>query len=121
MKASAVRRQVKEKGDAELLAKQFEGVALEFVRKAGENGQLFGSVTPADLAHELERHGFNIDRRKLQLDDPLKTVGEFSVKIKLHRDVTAQVKVAISREQEPEAAKTPAAKTSSGGEAAPAE
>jgi len=99
MKAASVRRTVKEKSDAELLAKQFDGVGLEFTRRAGENDQLFGSVTSADIAHELEHRGFNIDRRKVQLDEPLKALGEFSVPIKLHREVTTTVKVTINKEK----------------------
>ncbi len=98
MKAASVRRGVKEKSDAELLAKQFEGVGVQFTRRAGENDQLFGSVTSSDIAHELEHRGFNIDRRKLQLDEPLKALGEFTVVIKLHHDVTATVKVTITKE-----------------------
>src|SRR5437868_823086 len=71
MKASAVRRSAREKGDAEQLAKQFEGVKLTFVRKTGENDQLFGSVTSADIAQELEKVGLNVDRRKIHLSEPL--------------------------------------------------
>jgi large subunit ribosomal protein L9 len=98
MKASSVRRGVKEKSDAELLAKQFDGVNLDFTRRSGENDQLFGSVTSADIAHELEHRGFNIDRRKLQLEEPLKALGEFTVPIKLHREVTTTIKVTIAKE-----------------------
>jgi large subunit ribosomal protein L9 len=98
MKASSVRRGVKEKSDAELLAKQFDGVNLSFTRRSGENDQLFGSVTSADIAHELEHRGFTIDRRKLQLEEPLKALGEFTVPIKLHREVTTTIKVTIAKE-----------------------
>jgi len=98
MKAASLRRGVKEKSDAELLAKQFDGVGVQFVRRAGENDQLFGSVTSSDIAHELEHRGFNIDRRKIQLDEPLKALGEFAVPIKLHREVTTTVKVTITKE-----------------------
>ncbi|HWR34916.1 MAG TPA: 50S ribosomal protein L9 [Clostridia bacterium] len=100
MKASAVRRAARERGDAEALAKQFDGVSLHFVRKSGEHDQLFGSVTSSDIAHELETRGFNVDRRKIQVEEPLKTLGEFAVNIKLHRDVTTQVKVTITRDLE---------------------
>jgi large subunit ribosomal protein L9 len=107
MKASTLRRGVKEKSDAELLAKQFDGVNLSFTRRSGENDQLFGSVTSADIAQELEHRGFTIDRRKLQLDEPLKALGEFTVPIKLHREVTTTVKVTIAKEaveaEEPQA------------------
>ena len=105
MKASSVRKLVKEKGDAELLAKQFEGVSLLFTRKAGEQDTLFGSVTSADIAHELESRGFHLDRRKIELDQPLKSLGEFDVPIKLHKEVTVQIKVAVTKQasEEPSA------------------
>jgi large subunit ribosomal protein L9 len=100
MKAAAVRRLAKDKSDAELLAKQFDGASLQFTRRAGENGQLFGSVTSGDVAHELEHRGFKIERRKIQLEEPLKALGEFTVAVKLHRDVTSTVKVTIIKEAE---------------------
>jgi large subunit ribosomal protein L9 len=98
MKAASVRRSAKEKAQAEELGKQFEGVSLTFTRKSGENDQLFGSVTSGDLADGLTKKGFNIDRRKIQLHEPLKTLGEFTVPVKLHKDVTAHVKVVIGKE-----------------------
>ena len=98
MKASAVRRSAREKTDAELLAKQFEGVKLTFHRKVGENDHLFGSVTSADIAHELKKVGQTVDRRKIHLSEPLKSLGEFSVPIRLHREVTATVQVLILKE-----------------------
>jgi large subunit ribosomal protein L9 len=104
MKAAAARRLAREKGDAEALAKQFAGVELLFTRKAGEHDQLFGSVTSSDIAHELEHKGINIDRRKIQLDEPLKAIGEFNVPIKLHRDVTVPVKVKVQKDAVEEAA-----------------
>jgi large subunit ribosomal protein L9 len=98
MKAAAVRRSATEKAQAEELAKQFEGVSVAFHRKSGEHDQLFGSVTSSDIAEALEKKGFNIDRRKIQLHDPLKTMGEFMVPVKLHKDVTAHLKVVIEKE-----------------------
>jgi large subunit ribosomal protein L9 len=98
MKAAAVRRSAKEKSQAEELAKQFEGVSVSFQRKSGEHDQLFGSVTSTDLAEALEKKGFNIDRRKIQLHEALRTLGEFTVPIKLHKDVTAHMKVVIEKE-----------------------
>jgi large subunit ribosomal protein L9 len=98
MKAASVRRVARERGDAEALGQQFAGVDLAFTRKAGEHDHLFGSVTSSDIAQELERKGFNIDRRKIQLDEPLKALGEFNVFIKLHRDVSVPVKVKIQKE-----------------------
>jgi len=98
MKAAAVRRSAKEKAQAEELAKQFDGASLTFTRKSGENDQLFGSVTSGDLADGLTKKGFNVDRRKIQLHEPLKTLGEFTIPVKLHRDVTAHLKVVIEKE-----------------------
>jgi len=104
MKASSVRKSAKEKSDAELLAKQYEGVSLTFTRKAGEHDALFGSVTSSDIAHELEGRGFKIDRRKIELDQPIKNIGEVSVPIKLHKEVTTHVKVTVVKEAAEEAA-----------------
>jgi large subunit ribosomal protein L9 len=98
MKNAAVRRTASEKSDAEVLAKQFDGVILGFTRKVGEKDHLFGSVTSSDIAEALEKKGFDVDRRKIQLDEPLKSLGEFDVPIKLHRDVTARFKVIVAKE-----------------------
>jgi large subunit ribosomal protein L9 len=98
MRAAAVRRSAKEKAQAEELSKQFDGVSVSFQRRSGEHDQLFGSVTSGDLADALEKKGFNIDRRKIQLHEPLKTLGEFTVPVRLHREVTAHLKVVIERE-----------------------
>jgi large subunit ribosomal protein L9 len=100
MKAAAVRKSAKEKTGAEALAQQLNDVQLGFWRKVGEKDHLFGSVTSADIASALEAKGYNIDRRKIHLDDPLKSLGEFHVPVKLHREVTAHVKVTVSREGE---------------------
>ena len=98
MKQSAIRRSAVEKTDSEALSKQLEGVVLAFQRKAGEKDHLFGSVTSSDIAEALEQKGFSIDRRKIQLNEPLKNLGEFEVAIKLHRDVTSKVKVTVAKE-----------------------
>jgi large subunit ribosomal protein L9 len=108
MKGSAVRKSAKEKIQAEDLARQMNDLVLTFERKAGENDHLFGSVTSADIAHELEAKGFDIDRRKIHLDEPLKSVGEFHVPIKLHREVSVHVQVNVKSDQ-PERAEAPAA------------
>jgi large subunit ribosomal protein L9 len=99
MKASAVRRSAKEKTEAEALVGQLNNVALVFARKVGENDHLFGSVTSSDIAAQLEQKGFNIDRRKVQLDDPLKQLGEFHIPVKLHREVTAHIAVTVKGEE----------------------
>ena len=98
MKAATVRRSAKEKAQAEELSKQFEGLSVSFTRKSGEQDQLFGSVTSGDIADALEKKGFNIDRRKVQLHEPLKALGEFAIPIKLHKDVTTHLKVVIEKE-----------------------
>jgi large subunit ribosomal protein L9 len=100
MKASALRRSAREKGEAEQLAKQFEGLALHFSRRAGESDQLFGSVTSSDIAHELENRGFNVDRRKIEVAQAIKNVGEYTIHIKLHREVSVPVKVTVTKEAE---------------------
>ncbi len=102
MRAAALRRSAKEKGEAEELAKQFDGMTVQFTRKAGEKDHLFGSVTAGDIAEALGKKGFNVDRRKIQLDEPLKVVGEFTVPVRLHRDVATSVKVVIEKEAAPE-------------------
>jgi large subunit ribosomal protein L9 len=98
MKAASVRRSAKEKTQAEELAKQFEGLSASFQRRSGERDQLFGSVTSGDIAEVIVKKGINLDRRQIQLHEPLKTLGEFTVPVKLHKDVTAHLKVVIERE-----------------------
>lgn len=98
MKQAAVRRSAVEKADSDALAKQLETVTLVFRRKAGEKDHLFGSVTSSDIAEALEQRSFNIDRRKIQLGESLKSLGEVEVPIRLHRDVTAHVKVVVEKE-----------------------
>ncbi|MGC2697251.1 MAG: 50S ribosomal protein L9 [Candidatus Angelobacter sp.] len=100
MKQSAVRKSAVEKADADALAKQLEGTTLSFKRKAGEKDHLFGSVTSSDIAEALERKGFNIDRRKIQLNEPLKNLGDFDIVIRLHRDINSKVKVTVEKEAE---------------------
>ena len=98
MKASAARKSASEKAVAETLLAKLEPVVLSFTRKTGENGHLFGSVTSADIASELESKGFEVDRRKIQLTEPLKSIGDFTVNLKLHREVVAHVKVKVMGE-----------------------
>ncbi len=111
MKASSVRKSAKEKTQSEDLAKQMDAVELTFERKTGENDHLFGSVTSGDIAHALEAQGFTVDRRKIALEEPLKQLGEFHVPVKLHREVTAHVKVTIKSDnpEDTKAEATPAA------------
>jgi large subunit ribosomal protein L9 len=108
MKGSALRKSAKEKVTAEELAATLNEVELVFERKVGEHDHLFGSVTSSDIAHELEAKGFTVDRRKIALDEPLKSIGEYHVPVKLHREVTSHVKVTVKGDQ-PEAEAVPAA------------
>jgi large subunit ribosomal protein L9 len=108
MKAASVRKTAKEKGSAEELGKQLEGTTVEFTRKSGEHDHLFGSVTSADIAHALEAKGFAIDRRKIDLDAPLKAVGEFKVPVKLHREVTVNINAVVKKEAVEEESAVPA-------------
>ena len=104
MKTAAARRSATEKALAEELVAKLEPLVLSFTRKSGEAGHLFGSVTSTDIAADLESQGFEVDRRKIQLAEPLKSLGDFTVAIKLYREVTAHVKVKVLAEATEEAA-----------------
>ena len=103
MKAAAARRNATEKAQAEALAVKLEPLVLSFTRKSSEAGHLFGSVTSADIAAELAAKGFEVDRRKIQLADPFKSLGDFTVAIKLYREVTAHVSIKVLGEAVAEA------------------
>ncbi len=109
MKNAAARRSATEKAQAEELVTKLGPLVLSFTRKSGENGQLFGSVTSADIAGDLETKGFEVDRRKIQLSEPLKALGDYTVAIKLHREVTAHVKVLVVADAAEVAAAEPVA------------
>lgn len=102
-KKVAAARAAEERAVAQALATRFAQTEITLTRRAGENQQLFGSVTSADIADALAARGFEVDRRKIQLPDSIKAVGEYAVSVKLHRDVTAQVKVHVAAEGVPEA------------------
>ena len=95
-----VRREAKQKGEAEDLAKQLNGVTVTFTQKAGEADQLFGSVTSKDIVEALAKQDFNIDRRKIHLDEPIKQLGEHKIMVKLHPDVSVEIQVNVLREAE---------------------
>jgi large subunit ribosomal protein L9 len=95
---SHLRKEAKQKNEAEDLGKMMAGVTVTIAQKAGENDQLFGSVTSKDVAEALEQKNFTIDRRKIQLDEPIKQLGEHKVVVRLHRDVTAEVTVNVVRD-----------------------
>lgn len=94
-----VRREAKAETDAADLAKLLANVRLTFRQKVGENGQLFGSVTAKDIADGLEAQRFHIERRKVQLDEPIRTLGDHKVILRLHRDVSAEIDVVVEPEQ----------------------
>jgi large subunit ribosomal protein L9 len=98
MRAAFALKEATEKDAAQKIAEQIAGVSLEFTRKAGENDQLFGSVTSADVAEALATKGFPVDKRKIVLVDPIKVVGEYEIPVKLHREVTVNVKLTVARE-----------------------
>src|SRR5437762_2317347 len=99
---SLLRKEAKQKDDAEKLKAMFDSVEIVIRRKVGEqDGHLYGSVTNSDVADELEKKGFQIEKRKIHMDDHIKSVGEFSIPIRLFKDVTAHVKLKV--EAEPEA------------------
>ena len=88
-------RETEERSAAEAVAQRLGQLEIEIARRVGENATLYGSVTSADIAHALAAKGFEIDKKKIHLPDPLKAIGESSVPVRIHRDVTAQVKVKV--------------------------
>jgi large subunit ribosomal protein L9 len=94
-----LRKEAKLQSEAQDLAKLVNGVSVTITQKSGENDQLFGSVTSKDVADALAAKGFTIDRRKIQLDEPIKQLGEFKVPVKLHKEVTAEVTVLVAKEE----------------------
>jgi large subunit ribosomal protein L9 len=99
MRVAFAKREAEEKGAAEILSGLLAGCTVKLTRKSGESDHLFGSVTSADITESLAAQGFTIDKRKIQLDEPIKLLGEFDVPVKLHREVTATIKVIVQREE----------------------
>jgi large subunit ribosomal protein L9 len=91
-------REAEQKGQAEGIAARLAAIDITIVRRVGETDQLYGSVTSADIADFLKAKGFEIDRRKLILPEPIKTIGEHDVPLKLHREVTVPLKVKVAKE-----------------------
>jgi large subunit ribosomal protein L9 len=94
-----LRRDAKEASDAGDLGKLLGSAEVTITQKAGENDQLFGSVTATDISVALEKQGYTIDRRKVHLEEPIKTLGDFKVSVRLHRDVTVEVPVHVVKEE----------------------
>ena len=94
-----LRRETKLKGEAEDLAKIVGSVTVTIAQKAGENEQLFGSVTAKDIAEALEKQNLTIDRRKIQLDEPIRQLGEYKITVRLHREVPVEITVKVVKEE----------------------
>ena len=98
-RTAAEARELEEKSQAEAYAERLSQADIAIARRVGENNTLYGSVTSGDVAQALHAKGFEIDKRKLTMADPFKALGEYTVPVKVHRDVTAQVKVKVVAEQ----------------------
>ena len=94
-----LRKEAKLKNEAEDLSKLLTGVTVSIAQKAGENDQLFGSVTAKDVAEALEKQKYTIDRRKILLEEPIKQLGEHKVNVRLHKEVTTAITVNVVREE----------------------
>src|SRR5207244_6873749 len=94
-KAALAKREAKDRSSAELQASALRSLTLKFERKVGEAGVLYGSVTSMDIAHALKEQGYEIDRRKIVLREPIKRFGSYEVPVRLHRDVTVQLPVSV--------------------------
>jgi len=95
-----LRKEAKVASEATELGNLLGSVSITIAQKAGENDQLFGSVTSKDIVEALEKQGYSIERRKIALEEPIKTLGEFKVPVKLHREVTAEITVNVIKEEE---------------------
>jgi large subunit ribosomal protein L9 len=98
IRGSLAKKTATELEAAQKQAELLRGVSLKFTRKTGENDQMFGSVTSGDIADALKAQSFEIDKRQIQLADPIKTLGEFPVIVKVFRDVTSEIKVTVDKE-----------------------
>src|SRR5438128_5176690 len=94
-RAALMKHEAKERSTAEGQAEQLRNLTLKFERKVGEAGVLYGSVTSMDIAHALQEQGYEIDRRKIVLREPIKRFGNYSVPVRLHRDVTVELPVSV--------------------------
>ena len=99
IRTSLAKKTANELDAAQKQAALLNGVSLNFSRKTGENDQMFGSVTTADIAESLATQNFKIDKRQVQLPDPIKALGEYPVTVKVFRDVTAQIIVRVAKEE----------------------
>ena len=98
IKRALAKREATEREGAQKQAELLAALTVSFTRKAGENDQMFGSVTAADISEGLAAQGYTVDKRKLQLEQPIKALGEYDVPAKLHREVVAHIKVVVNKE-----------------------
>jgi len=94
-----LRKEAKAASEASELARMMSGISVHIRQKAGEHDQLFGSVTAQDIADSLAKQGYTIERKKIQLDEPIKQIGEFKVPLRLHREVSAEITVYVEKEE----------------------
>jgi len=99
-RAALLKKEAKERSTAEAQSEKMRSLTLEFKRKAGEQGALYGSVTSMDLAEALKERGYEIDRHRIHLREPLKRLGEFNVPVRLHREVSIDLQVKVVPEGE---------------------
>jgi large subunit ribosomal protein L9 len=99
MRAVFAKKEATDRESAQKLAELLGGVTLEFARRAGDNDQLFGSVTSGDVADALAAKGYDVEKRKIALADPIKVVGEYEIPVKLHREISATVKAVVKKEE----------------------
>ncbi len=99
-RAALLKKEAGERGAAEGQAEQMRALVLEFKRKSGEQGALYGSVTSMDIAEALKEHGYEIDRHRLHLREPIKRLGDATVPLRLHREVTVDLQIKVSAEGE---------------------
>ena len=94
-----LRKEAKLQSEAQDLAKIMTGATVRVAQKAGENDQLFGSVTSKDIAEALAAQNYNIDRRRILLEDPIRQLGEYKVTVRLHKDVPLEITVVVAKEE----------------------
>jgi len=99
-KEKIMAKRIKDKEDAESAKERISQITVTIKAKAGEEGKLYGSVTSRDIAQELEKEGVEVDRRKIIIDEAIRTLGEFTVPIKLHQEVVATIKVVVEKEED---------------------
>jgi large subunit ribosomal protein L9 len=108
-RAALLKKEAKERGGAEAQAEQMRRLSLRFERRVGEHGLLYGSVTSMDIAEALKERGYEIDRRRINLRDAIKEVGDYTVGVRLHREVSAEIPVIVVDERNAQTAAAPAA------------